>query len=68
MARTQQNAPAGPHAAVYYDALRDANEMLMECDGLEPTSAIKQAASDRGIPFGDEMGKFVRWANAQWGI
>jgi Flp pilus assembly protein TadB len=23
--------------------------------GVEPTSAIKQAASDQGVPFGEEM-------------
>lgn len=52
----------------YRAALSDANEMMMESEGLEPTSALKQAASDRLIPFGEHMQKFVRWANEQWGI
>ncbi len=35
--------------------------LLME-QGCEPTSALKQAASDNGIEFGTEaMGDFVRW-------
>jgi hypothetical protein len=33
---------------------------------LEPTSAFKQAASDAGIPAGDEMGKFVTWARERY--
>lgn len=27
--------------------------------GVEPTSAIKQAASDQGVPYGDEMSVVV---------
>jgi hypothetical protein len=49
----------------YQSSLQEAILMMESCEGLEPTSALKQAASDRGIPEGEELGKFVRWANAQ---
>lgn len=45
----------------YLRALNRAIEMMMESD-LEPTSAIKQAGSDEGIPYGPEMGAFHAWA------
>ena len=32
-------------------------------DGCEINSALKQVASDHGIPWGDEMGKFLAWGN-----
>lgn len=37
----------------------------MELD-IEPTSALKQAASDLGLPYGDEMEAFVTWALEQF--
>lgn len=48
----------------YRSALADAVEM-MEGSELEPTSALKQAGSDHGIPYGDDMGAFVTWARRQ---
>lgn len=54
-----------PDEGLYAAALRDAQDMLEQCDALEPTSALKQAASDRGIPYGDEMGRFVAWASGR---
>jgi hypothetical protein len=30
--------------------------------GLEPTSALKQAAELHGIPYGEAMGQFVNWS------
>ena len=42
-----------------------ASAILLMDIGLEPTSSLKQAASDCGIPYGDEMGKFVEWARAK---
>lgn len=36
--------------------------MMDACEGLEPTSALKQAASDHGIKEGEDMGAFVNWA------
>ena len=50
---------------VYARALADAQALLEALPDLEPTSALKQAASDLGIPYGDEMGKFVAWAEAR---
>lgn len=40
---------------------------LLDC-GLEPKSAIKQAANDNGVPYGDEMGEVVDWVLREWGI
>lgn len=52
----------------FYPALRDANEMMIEAEGLEPRSALKQAGSDHGIAFGPDMEAFVKWAEDQWGV
>lgn len=49
--------------ARYLDALNWALDMMQAHEGLEPTSALKQAASDILIPYGDRMGEFVQWAN-----
>lgn len=46
----------------YVNAFRDAMQMMEASEDLEPRSALKQAASDHGIPFGEEMRKFVEWA------
>lgn len=51
----------------YTQALRQALQM-MEYGDLEPTSALKQAASDMGIDYGDEMAEFVEWAYGQLGL
>ena len=45
----------------YERAYTVALTMLKETE-LEIRSALKQAASDEGIPFGEPMGKFVHWA------
>lgn len=34
--------------------------------GCEPTSAFKEAAHRAGVPFGEEMGRFVKWARARY--
>lgn len=60
--------PAKVNPFQYAVALSNARRMMDDCEGLEPTSALKQAGSDAGIPYGDEMGAFVRWAYAQLGI
>lgn len=52
----------------YRKALSMASEMMQMFDGLEPTSALKQAGSDCGIAHGDEMRSFVEWARKQIGI
>lgn len=46
----------------FYQALADALEMMRMYEGLEPRSALKQAASDLGIPSGEKMREFVEWA------
>jgi hypothetical protein len=45
----------------YISALKQAIQM-MEVSEIEPTSALKQAGSDNGIPYGFEMKDFVTWA------
>ncbi len=57
MQTTEHNGKYGP-------AFDEAVQM-MEMFELEPRSALKQAASDHGIPEGDEMGLFVKWAEGQ---
>jgi hypothetical protein len=42
----------------YEQAFEDALYMMLRFD-IEPTSALKQCASDHGIEYGEEMGKFV---------
>jgi hypothetical protein len=42
----------------YQQAFDDALYMMLMTD-IEPKSALKQCASDHGIPYGEEMGKFV---------
>ena len=49
--------------ATYLTALDQAIAMMEE--GLEPTSALKQAGHDNGIPYGPEMGRFGDWADRQ---
>ncbi len=56
--------PAHPF---YITALNMAKDML-EATDIEPRSALKQAASDAGIPYGDDMGRFVEWAEEELGI
>lgn len=43
----------------YQQAFDDALLMMLMTD-IEPTSALKQCAADHGIPYGEEMGKFVK--------
>lgn len=51
---------------VYQRALREAQAMMDA--GCEPTSALKQAGSDAGIQYGEDMGRFVDWAHEQMGL
>jgi hypothetical protein len=46
-------------------ALELAVDMMNCMPDLEPTSALKQAGSECGIEFGDDMGAFVTWARKQ---
>jgi len=47
---------------IYKKALNQSIKMMQDNEGLEPTSAFKQAASDHGIPEGEEMAEFVNHA------
>ncbi len=51
----------------YQAALDEATEMMAMLD-MEPRSALKQSAADRGIEYGDEMHQFVVWAEDQLGM
>jgi hypothetical protein len=50
---------------VYTKAFNKAMYLLEQGVELEPKSAFKQTASDCGIPYGPEMGEFVKWAMEQ---
>lgn len=52
-----------PDQTRYDKAIQDAHRYIEV--GLEPRSALKQAASDAGIEFGTEMEKFVAYAEAK---
>lgn len=50
--------------SLYNQILIDAQELMEGDTGdafLEPTSALRQVANDRGIPYGAEMEEFVTW-------
>lgn len=40
----------------------EAMSLMDMFDGLEPTSALKQCATDHGIQEGEDLRKFVEWA------
>lgn len=42
--------------------------MMDSCEGLEPSSALRQAATDAGIPEGDELEYFVAWGLQRMGL
>lgn len=46
----------------YTKALSAGMELFNSNEELELRSALKQGASDCGIPYGEEMGAFVAWA------
>jgi hypothetical protein len=52
-------------ARIYRMALSDAVRMLADYPDLEIRSALKQAASDRGVEYGKPMAQFVRWAERE---
>lgn len=49
---------------LYPQVLDRACRMMQEIPGLEPTSALKQCASDAGIPEGERLAAFCLWAYA----
>lgn len=52
----------------YNQAYSMAIEMLNDLPDLEIRSALKEAGSSYQIPWGDEMGKFVGWAERRMGL
>lgn len=66
--------PPIPASEAYLNALRNACAMLEVYAGYEDTapmeirSALKQCASDQGIPDGEPMGHFVTWAEHALGL
>jgi|TARA_Y100000033_G_scaffold14975_1_gene13879 hypothetical protein len=47
---------------VYHRAFIEALELIEMSEDLEHRSALKQAASYYGIAEGEDLGKFVKWA------
>lgn len=47
---------------LYFRILNRARS-IMESSEIEPKSALKQAAADFGIEYGEEMRQFVEWAD-----
>jgi hypothetical protein len=45
-----------------YSRILNRARSMMESSEIEPKSALKQAAADYGIEYGEEMGQFVEWA------
>jgi hypothetical protein len=46
----------------YRSAFGAAWRMMKAYEGLEPCSALKQAACDAGIAEGEDLARFVTWA------
>ena len=46
-------------------ALNEAIQYMDTFEGLEPRSALKQAASDNQIAEGEQLQQFVRWAESK---
>lgn len=51
-----------------YEAAMESVGTYLELEDMEPLSAIKQAGSDHGIAFGDEMDAFVTFALKRLGL
>ena len=48
----------------YTKSLAHAIAFMESCE-VEPRSALKQCASDNGIEYGDDMQRFVDWAESE---
>lgn len=46
-------------------ALNEAIQYMDTFEGLEPRSALKQAASDNEIAEGEQLQEFVNWAESK---
>lgn len=49
----------------FITAIRMAEWLMEACPELEPTSALKQAGCDAGVPD-EQWGAYMSWANAKW--
>jgi hypothetical protein len=63
LSRQAAKAKATQNDPRYDQAIKDAHRYIEV--GLEPRSALKQAAHDAGIEFGPAMEKFVAYAEAK---
>ena len=52
-----------PSSSSWEEILNESIQMMEF--GVEPRSALKQCANDSGIEYGDNMQKFVNWAELQ---
>jgi hypothetical protein len=61
--------PTPPTKTEQWNKAYDEAIMMLETyDGLEIRSALKQAGSDHGISWGDDMGAFVAYAEKRMGL
>ena len=60
--------PPGVDAQAWQRALAAARALLDMNPEIGQRSALKQAASDAGVAFGADMGRFVEWAEAMLGV
>jgi hypothetical protein len=60
--RRARKVPRHNRVAIYNEAMR-----LLEGShaSLSTNDALKEAAHQAGIPWGDPMGRFIRWAEAR---
>jgi hypothetical protein len=55
--------------STYDEAYEMAIQMMHDCgDDLEICSALKEAGAQHGIAYGDDMQKFVEWAQKRMGL
>lgn len=55
--------------STYDEAYEMAQQMMHDCgDDLEIRSALKEAGRCCGIAYGDDMQKFVEWAEKRMGL
>lgn len=54
---------------VYEEAYEMAQQMMQDCgDDLGIYSALKEAGAQHGIAYGDDMQRFVNWAEKRMGL
>ena len=60
---TSSSKLKSPSSSSWEEILNESIQMMEF--GVEPRSALKQCANDSGIEYGDNMQKFVNWAELQ---